>query len=110
MKAAKELLQRSEKLKKELAKSHGGAQSAASGSQKNLITPKVKNGVSGHGVKPSAFKADHESSVQDSSNRNDFSEYRDILQSHTENYSDDDFASSVMESLNVSKTHVDIDR
>ena len=43
-----------------------------------------------------------QSSVQDSSLRDDFNEYREILQSHTENYSDDDFASSVIESMNIS--------
>jgi len=49
--------------------------------------------------------------VQDSSVRNDFNEYREILKSHNENYSEgnysnDDFTSSAsaMESLNVSNT------
>ena len=44
--------------------------------------------------------------MQDSSVRNDFNEYREILQSHTENYSDDDFVSSAIESLNVSNEKV----
>lgn len=45
--------------------------------------------------------------MQDSSLRNDFNEYREILQSHTENYSDDDFANiSAMESLDVSQSHI----
>lgn len=48
-----------------------------------------------------------ESSVQDSSARNDFNEYRDILNSHTETYSDDEFASSQIESLNVSHAIVE---
>jgi len=40
--------------------------------------------------------------VQDSSQRNDFNEYRDLLQSQTDNYSDQDFTTSIIESLNVS--------
>ena len=43
-----------------------------------------------------------ETSVQDSSQRNDFNEYRDLLQSQTDNYSDQDFTTSIIESLNVS--------
>ena len=45
----------------------------------------------------------NENSDQDSSARNDFSEYRDILNSHTESYSDDEFVSSLIESLHVSQ-------
>lgn len=40
--------------------------------------------------------------MQDSSQRNDFNEYRDLLQSQTDNYSDQDFTTSIIESLNVS--------
>ena len=48
-----------------------------------------------------------ESSMQDSSLRNDFNEYREILNSHTENYSDDEFANiSAMESLDVSQSQI----
>jgi len=90
IRAAKELIQKSELLKREIAKN-----------ATNQITPKISDFQK---VVAQVVIGCDESSVQDSSLRNDFNEYRDILQSHTENYSDDGFTSSAMESLNVSNT------